>query len=1131
MRSAFASRAAVWSLALLFACSSFAVAQVPARTLQSMPVDESDVIVILKDQQSMAPAARGARPSRSAAVSSAQGAIVSRLQTAHPRNIRSFSMINAFAARVSSAEAAQLASSPEVQAVVPDAVIRLPHRTRAVSEALKSAAPSISAAAADPNLCNTLEPEALQLTNTAFANVSTPQTQQLLDGQGKPVTGKGVKVAFIADGLDINNPGFIRPDGSKVFIDYQDFSGDPAGTPTGGGEAFGDASSIAAQDLHNGAPILFDISTYVSPSHPLPSPCNIRIRGVAPGASLVGLKVFSDYSTTTSNFIQAIEWAIYEDGVDVINESFGGNPYFDSANDPISLANHEAAAAGITVVVSTGDAGSAGTLGSPSTDPYVIAAGASTQFRLYAQTTYGAQALSTGYLSNNISAISSGGFAQKSPRTVDVVAPGDSGWALCSTNVDIYEDCYDFNNNPSAIEDFGGTSEAAPLTAGAAALVIQAYRSTHGGADPTPATVKKIIMSTATDLGAPADEQGAGLINTLEAVHAALSFEDDNGSPKTRGGGLVITPGTESVTSNPNTQHAESFVVTNTSALPRHLAARLQTLSPVGGANATLHLAPATDPTFPNVTGAARSYITHTFNVTAEAEHLDAEIAFKPYGSDGTALAVYLSLLDPSGKQAAYSLPQGFGSGYAHVDVSKPAAGKWTAIVFTRATGATAYTGAVHFTWSTQHFVRFGSVSPAALEIKPGATAVVQASFSMPSQPGDSAIALRLENTGETVQPSEPSVPLTLRTLVPLNAGKGDFSGTLTGGNGRSGVGPTQSYEFEVPDGAKGLNVSVDITESAELLEGVLVDPNGIQLSVQPSLDPITGKSLGLLQLFHEHPQAGRWHFVLVLNYTASGDTTSLPFQAHISLKDVPYTVTDMPDSPSTELSLKAKPVQVAITVKNTGNVRQEFFADARLRERQVIQLPQFLCSQYDLLPGACIYTYVPPEADKVHFLAQSTVPITMDALNSVGYGVGGTGSPDIFAHPIGTDTVEASLSVPEVPWGYWYILPSEIGPYGANGAPSVPVLTAVTVKMRPFDAAVTSDSGNAYTDLTFGTNTYNPLVLAPGATGVIHLTITPDPSQIGATVKGFLFIDTFNGNVSTGDEVARIPYSYTVVH
>src|SRR5262249_47542449 len=150
--------------------------------------------------------------------------------------IRSFGLINAVATRMSKAEAARLAAHPLVQAVVPDRVIRSVHKeSGGISSAGGKAANSVAAGAgiaanaAAPNaapaetaLCPAdpskplLEPEALQVTHTAFLDSTVPQAQQVLDGSGQPVTGKGVKVAYLADGVDPNNPDFIRSDGSHV---------------------------------------------------------------------------------------------------------------------------------------------------------------------------------------------------------------------------------------------------------------------------------------------------------------------------------------------------------------------------------------------------------------------------------------------------------------------------------------------------------------------------------------------------------------------------------------------------------------------------------------------------------------------------------------------------------------------------------------------------------------------------------------------------------------------------------------------------------------------------------------------------------------------------------------------------
>jgi hypothetical protein len=1102
----------------------------PVTPAEAEQLAQRDVIVILRDQLADVPPARRALSGRATAIAASQSSLVGQLQQSRARKVTSFSTINAFATRVSADEAAELAVHPLVQAVVPDRIIHQRIRDQTAGGVAGNA---VAATSASSGLCGTLEPEALQLTQTAFLNSTTAQAQSVLDGNGRPVTGKGVKVAFVADGLDTNIPGFIRPDGSHVFIDYQDFSGDPAGTPTAGGEAFGDASSIAAQDNPNGKPLSFDISQFVNAAHPLPSPCNIQIRGMAPDASLVGLKVFSNLGyTTTSTFVQAIEYAVVHDDVDVINESFGGNPYPDTANDPISLANDLAVKAGVTVTVSSGDAGSAGTLGSPSTDPFVIAAGASTQFRLYAQTGYGAQSLAKGYVSDNISALSSGGFSQLSARTVDVVAPGDLGWALCSTNVTLYADCTNYQSTPvgAPVQAFGGTSEAAPLTAGEAALVIQAYRSTHGGADPSPALVKRIIMSTATDLNAPTSEQGAGLINALEAVEVALSIDDSNGHPKAHGHGLLANSTAVSITGAANAHESRSFKITNTGSTARHLTAALQTLGPpIAGATLNLQLSPSSDPTFISPTGAPRAYIKQKFNVPAGAQHLDAAIAWQvSLYSTATPIA-YLALLDPSGRQVAYSIPQGLGSGYGRVDVGKPAAGTWTAVIWTRPSGTGTYSGPVQFTWAAERYVNIGSVYPAQFDIAPGATQEITADFFMPAEPGDLAAAIRFTEAAQDGSYTLPEFPVTLRTLIPVGPTGGSFTGNLTGGNARPGAGPTQTFEFDVPSGVSNMSLALQIADNGYLLEGLLVDPQGMQLSVEPNLDPAGDAGYGV-QLFHDNPQPGRWRFVLLQNLISSGNQTSLPFTARIGFNTALITATGLPNSPTTTISASGAPVTATISIINSGVSTEAYFADARLNLPAVVALPPQTCSASATLPGTCALFYVPTQTGSVKFVSKSTVPIEMDAYNLVGYGVGGTGAPDVFAKQIATDTVEASLSEPEIPYGAWISSPALIGPYGPAGAPTKPVTSTAYVVTQQWDDAVVADSGDIWADLVFGTNTFNPLVLASGEGGTITLTITPDKSQVGKTINGYVYVDTFNAVVGTGDEVVRIPYRYTVV-
>ena len=450
--------------------------------------------------------------------------------------------------------------------------------------------------------------------------------------------------------------------------------------------------------------------------------------------------------------------------------------------------------------------------------------------------------------------------------------------------------------------------------------------------------------------------------------------------------------------------------------------------------------------------------------------------------------------------------------------------------------GPFSYTGPVQFTWAVERYVNFGDVSPAHVDLLPGASESITATFKVPAQPGDFAAAIRFDRSTDLSGTSHAEIPVSLRTLIPIGPTGGNFTGILTGGNGWYFGGPTQTFAFDVPQGVQDMSLVLQIADSGYLLEGLLIDPQGMELSVNGNIDPITGASEFALQLYRYNPQPGRWRFIVFQDYFTSGNETSLPFTARIGFNTAQVTAKGLPNSPRAQLHV-GTPLAIPVTVTNTGAVSASYFIDARLNTLATIPLKNSnpnACGTRTL-PGACRFLYLPPEVSSVQFRAAASVPITMDALNYAGLFLGNGGqtySPDLVAQPSARpNTVVASLNVPEVPYGSWYIFPALVGPFGPSGAPTEAVITSAVVQAQPFDSTVSSDSGDLWADVTLGTSTFSSgLTLAPGQTGTNHVIITPLANQIGSTIEGFLYIDTFNPYVDSGDEVVRIPYSYTTV-
>jgi hypothetical protein len=1074
-------------------------------------------IVVFRNQHPELPARAAGTGSRAAAVESDQRAVRAELNQLHG-GARSLHTVSALTATISQAEADRLAANPAVQAVVPDRFV--PRRTNGADTAGATSAPAGAAPAAaqlqqvcpaDPAV-PLLEPEALQLTGT-----------ELQPGSGQPAAhdladGRGVTVAFIADGLDVQNPDLVRG-GRPIVVDYQDFSGDGLKALTGGGEAFGDAASIAAQGNQ-----VYDLSGFVGAAHPLPPGCNIRVKGMAPGANLVALKVFGTGGAFDSTIIQAIDWAVEKDHVNVINESFGANPFPDDRNDPIQIANANAVAAGITVVASSGDAGFTNTIGNTASTSPVISAGGTTQLRLYRQEGgFGSQLSPGGWLNDNPSSLSSAGFSQIGPRTLDVLAPGDLGWSLCSTNVAVYANCFDNNGRPAAIQIFGGTSESSPLVAGEAALVIDAYRRAHGGATPTPDLVKRIVTSTAHDLGIPAQEQGAGLIDSLRAVQAALSIRDGNGTPAPVGSSLVLGRTSFESTARAGDDRTFQLDVTNTGAGAQTVSPSVRRLSdnPIGTDAGAVTLDPATAPTFLDALGRRSAYVLHQFTVADGTQRLDADITWAALAHPSS--TVRETLFDPAGRLAMYSLPQGAGAGFGHVDVHDPLAGTWTAVIWT-IENASVYTGGVQFSFSSSRFEPFGRVSPSNRVIQPGQTARFAVRVVTPAVAGDLAASVVLDASGG----SRTSLPIALRSLVPIGAEGGAFSGTLTGGNGRSATNAQMfSFQFDMPRNRAALDLALTLRDRNYRLTGFLVSPSGEPLDDQSTVQlNAAGQIVGfgnVMQFTLRKPAAGRWTAVLRLSRGLDGAHLQEPFTGRISFDAAGVTASGVPDSARTVLPA-GQPVTATIQVTNTGVDTKDFFVDPRLNRSDLVPLlargatnvalPLSLASQPSFV--------VPTGTDRVVVAAQGSVPVVMSI--QAGFGGprrAGTSLPGNFS--VATD------SAPQVAPGLWFALPEEQGPFDATtGAPHATANLAVVAETRLFDGAVTSSSGDIWKQTVDASAPYTPLTLAPGATGTITVVFTPN-APAGTVVRGTLEVSTFNRVTSSGDQVRSVPYAYRV--
>ncbi|MDX1935072.1 MAG: S8 family peptidase [Capsulimonadales bacterium] len=370
------------------------------------------------------------------------------------------------------------------------------------------------------------------------------------------VTGKGVGVAILDSGID-RHQDLKGEDGTRI-IATKDFV-DPTNTrPV---DEAGHGTHIAGIIAGNG-----EKSTG--------SKFTRTFRGIAPEANLINVRVLDkEGNGSTSDAIAGLGWIVANKdryNIRVVNVSLGHPVGESTATDPLALAAEAAWKSGLVVVTSAGNYGrynaqpkagdpnegwgnNYGAIQSPANSPYVITVGATKPF----------DATANRYNAANRAGDKIATYSSRGPTVgelvlkPDIVAPGnrlistrpDDGYLPQNfPNNEVYRSWYVKNATEGVrSKDYytlSGTSMAAPVVAGAAALLLEKNPNL------TPDTVKARLLVSADKWTNPDGTPdpftyGAGYLNVAKALESRVRVSGYALSPNVtvrNDGTLAIAP-------------------------------------------------------------------------------------------------------------------------------------------------------------------------------------------------------------------------------------------------------------------------------------------------------------------------------------------------------------------------------------------------------------------------------------------------------------------------------------------------------------------------------------------------------------------------------------------------------------
>jgi serine protease AprX len=248
-----------------------------------------------------------------------------------------------------------------------------------------------------------------------------------------------------------------------------------------------------------------------------------RLAGIAPQASLVSIRVLNGQGQgSTSGMLAGLQWVLeHKDafGIRVLNLSLGHPVYEPPDDDPLVQAVEELWDAGIVVVCSAGNAGrdGHGTISSPCNSRKVITVGALNDRK------------SDGFEDDTVATYSSRGPTRFNlVAKPDLLAPGNKIWSTRSngSTLDLQFPLSRIAGDltrPWEVSYFelSGTSMAAPMVAGAAALLLEKDPSLN------PATVKaRLLLSARKAAVGDPFATGAGALDVVAALNATGAVAD-----------------------------------------------------------------------------------------------------------------------------------------------------------------------------------------------------------------------------------------------------------------------------------------------------------------------------------------------------------------------------------------------------------------------------------------------------------------------------------------------------------------------------------------------------------------------------------------------------------------------------